>query len=110
MKSKIHRCNCRRVWSIQNRKTRITAASILLTGEWYTELRPERSCDPKGFVATKKSQEIIFNPPLEYIENFRIVEKLIYDKKNVNFNIKNGRYLLFDEDGSCYIVQKETDA
>jgi hypothetical protein len=106
MKSKIHRCNCRKVWSIQNRKTKVTADSILLNGEWYAELRPERRCDPKGFVATKRSQEIIFNPPREYIENFRIVEKLNYDKKNVSFNIKNGKYLLFAEDGSCYILEK----
>jgi hypothetical protein len=110
MKSKIHRCNCRKVWSIQNRKTKVTANSILLTGEWYAELKPERRCDPKGFVTTKRSHEIIFNPSLNYIENFIKVEKLIYDKKNVNFNIKNGKYLLFAEDGTCYILEKGTDA
>ena len=109
MKSKIHRCNCRKVWAIQNRKTKVTADSILLNGEWYAELRPERRCDPKGFVAAKKSQEIIFNPAREYIENFRIVEKLNYDKKKVNFNIKYGKYLLFAEDGSCYILEKTKD-
>ncbi|MCM3691349.1 hypothetical protein [Neobacillus niacini] len=109
MKSKIHRCNCRKVWSIQNRKTKITATSILLTGEWYAELKPERRCDPKGFVATQKNHEIIFNPPLEFIEHFKKVERLMYDKKNVNFNIKNGKYLLFAEDGNCYILEKATD-
>lgn len=107
MKCKIHRCNCRKVWSIQNRKTKFTANSILLIGEWFAELKPERRCDPKGFVTTKKNQEIIYNPPHEYIENFVIVEKLIYDKKNVNFNIKHGKYLLFAEDGTCYILKKE---
>ncbi|MFP7297993.1 hypothetical protein [Neobacillus niacini] len=108
MKSKIHRCNCRKVWSIQNRKTKITANSILLTGEWFTELKPERKCDPKGFVTTKKSQEIFFNPPQQYLDKFIKVEKLIYDKHHVNFNIDKGKYLLFAEDGSCYILKKAT--
>lgn len=107
--SKIHRCNCRKVWSIQNRKTKVTANSILLIGEWFAEIKPERRCEPKGFVTTNKSQEIIYNPSQEYVENFVKVEKLIYDKKNINFNIKNGKYLLFAEDGSCYILKKETN-
>src|SRR3954464_10891107 len=109
MKSKIHRCNCRKVWSIQNRKNKVTATSILLIGEWFAELKPERRCDPKGFVTTEKSHEIIFNPSYEYVTSFVKVEKLIYDKKNVNFNVKNGKYLFFGEDGTCYILKKETD-
>lgn len=81
MKSKIHRCNCRKVWSIQNRKFKITVQSILLTGEWIAELKPERKCEPKGFVTTKKSREIVYNPTSKYLENFKIIDKLIYDKK-----------------------------
>ncbi|MDQ0970887.1 hypothetical protein QFZ31_000765 [Neobacillus niacini] len=108
MKSKIHRCNCRKVWSIQNRKFKITVQSILLTGEWIAELKPERKCEPKGFVTTKKSREIVYNPTSKYLENFTIIDKLIYDKKNVNFNIKNGKCLFFAEDGTCYILKKET--
>ncbi|MDR7079206.1 hypothetical protein J2Y03_004264 [Neobacillus niacini] len=109
MKSKIHRCNCRKVWSIQNRKSKVTAHSILLTGEWSAELKPERKCDPRGFVTTDRSQEIVINPPHDFIKNFVKVEKLIYDKKKVNFNIKNGKYLLFAEDGNCYILKKDPD-
>lgn len=109
MKCKIHRCNCRKVWSIQNRKSKITAQSILLIGEWFTELKPERRCEPKGFVSTKMSREIIYNPTDKYLENFKIVDKLIYDKKNVNFNIKNGKCLFFAEDGTCYILKKEKE-
>lgn len=109
MKCKIHRCNCRKVWSIQNRKSKITAQSILLIGESFAELKPERSCEPKGFVSTKESREIIYNPTNKYLENFKIVDKLIYDKKNVNFNIKNGKCLFFSEDGTCYILIKENE-
>ncbi|MDF2792187.1 MAG: hypothetical protein K0S80_5289 [Neobacillus sp.] len=108
MKSKIHRCNCRKVWSIQNRKFKITVQSILLTGEWFAELKPERKCEPKGFVTTKKSRGIVYNPTSKHLENFTIVDKLIYDKKNINFNIRNGKCLFFAEDGTCYILKKET--
>lgn len=109
MKCKIHRCNCRKVWSIQNRKSKITAQSILLIGEWFAELKPERRCEPKGFVTTKKSRDIIYNPTNNYLKNFMIVDKLIYDKKNVNFNIKYGKCLFFAEDGTCYILIKKNN-
>lgn len=55
------------------------------------------------------SREIIYNPTDKYLENFKIVDKLIYDKKNVNFNIKNGKCLFFAEDGTCYILKKEKE-
>lgn len=106
MKCRIHRCNCRKVWSIQNRKSKNTAQSILLIGEWFAELKPERKCEPKGFVATKRSQEVICNPTINYLEKFIIIDKLIYDKKTVNFNIKNGKSLFFSEDGSCYVLKE----
>lgn len=106
MKCKIHRCNCRKVWSIQNRKSKTTAQSILLIGEWFTELKPERICEPKGFVTTKQNQEIIYNPTKKYLEKFIIIDKLIYDKKNVNFNIKFGNSLFFAEDGTCYVLKE----
>jgi hypothetical protein len=109
MKSKIHRCNCRNVWSIQNRNKKTTANTILLDGEWFAELKPERGCDPKGFVTTNKSQEIILNPSFSYLKNFKKAGKLIYDKKNINFNIIKGKYLFFDEDGTCYILKKEQE-
>jgi hypothetical protein len=109
MKCKIHRCNCRKVWTIQNRKSKITAQSILLIGEWFTELKPERRCEPKGFVSTKMSREIIYKPTDKYLEKFSIVDKLIYDKQNVNFNIKNGKCLFFAEDGTCYILKEEKE-
>jgi hypothetical protein len=110
MKSKIHRCNCRRIWSIQNRKSKTTAQSILITGEWSAELKPERRCDPKGFVTSNKAQEIIFNPTNELLGNYVKVEKLFYNKKNVEFNIKKGKYLFFAEDGTCYILKRATES
>ncbi|MDQ0200097.1 hypothetical protein [Neobacillus ginsengisoli] len=107
MKSKIHRCNCRKTWSIQNRKTRLTASTVLLNGKWIAEIKPERTCNPKGFVSTNSIQNIIFNPAIELVEQFVKVTKLIYDKNNVNFNVNQGEYLYFAEDGSCYILRKK---
>jgi hypothetical protein len=107
MKYKIHRCNCRKIWTIQNRKTKVTANTVLLNGTWTAELKPERKSEPKGFVITNKSQDIIFNPAGELVEQFIKVTKLIYDKDNVNFNIKYGEFLYFAEDGSCFILKKD---
>ena len=90
MKWKIHRCNCRKVWAIQSRKSKITANTILLNGNWLTQLKPEGSCNPRGFVTTLKSNEIILNPATELVEQFVKVPKLIYDKRNANFNQNKG--------------------
>jgi hypothetical protein len=106
MKLKIHRCNCRKTWSIQNRKSRMTAKSILLNGEWKSELRPERKRNPKGFVITNEIQDVIINPGKELIEQFSKVTKLIYDKGGIDFNVRTGKYLFFAEDGACYILKK----
>lgn len=106
MKSQIHRCNCRNLWSIQNRKRKIIASSILLKGDWTAELKPERRGEPKGFVTTIQSENIIINPHGGVLEKFERISKLLYDKQKVNFNITQGRYLYFSEDGSCYILKK----
>ncbi len=106
MKYKIHRCNCRKVWSVQNRKTKTVASTVLLNGEWSAELKPERKGNPRGFVITNKSQDIILNPASELVGQFELAEELIYDKKKVDFNILKGKYLYFAEDGACYILKK----
>jgi hypothetical protein len=106
MKSKIHRCNCRNIWSIQNRKITRTVSTMLLNGDWYIELKPERRCNPKGFVTTNRSEDIIFNPCNELVEQFQKVAKLVYNKERVCFNVKHGHYLYFADDGACYILEK----
>jgi hypothetical protein len=106
MKSKIYRCNCRKTWSIQNRKTKSTARTILLYGEWTAELKPERKSDPKGFVST--NQAIIVNPSAGVLAQFEKVEKLMYDKEKVHFSVTCGTDLFFAEDGACYIVKKRS--
>ncbi|WP_010676782.1 hypothetical protein [Bacillus timonensis] len=105
MKSKIHRCNCRNTWTVQNRKRSLTADTMLLNGKWYVELKPERTYNPKGFVATDNSEEIIINPSEQLIKRFDKIKKLVYDKENVTFNVNHGEYLYFAYDGACYILQ-----
>jgi hypothetical protein len=82
------------------------AKSVLLNGNWTTELKPERRLNPRGFVITNEAHDIIENPPIELVNQFIKVTKLIYDKKTVNFNITSGEYLFFAEDGTCYILLK----
>lgn len=105
MKSKIHRCNCRKTWTVQNRKRSITVNTMLLNGKWYVELKPERKSNPKGFVVTDRSEDIMINPPEQLMESFDKIKKLIYDKENVSFNVHHGEYLYFAGDGACYILQ-----
>jgi hypothetical protein len=60
--------------------------------------------NPKGFVTTNSSQEIILNPGLEVVGQYIKIEQLIYDKREVKFNLKEGENLYFAEDGRCYVV------
>ncbi|EKN70089.1 hypothetical protein BABA_06921 [Neobacillus bataviensis LMG 21833] len=106
MKFKIYRCNCRKVWSIQNRKSKVSADTLLINGKWDTELKPERRSNPKGFVTTIGHNHFIFNPAREILEQYDLVAKLVYDKTNVEFNVNNGEYLYFAEDGACYMLRK----
>jgi hypothetical protein len=106
MKFRIHRCNCRNLWSIQTRKTKFTAISVLLDGSWGTELKPHRKYNPKGFVTATAKQDIIVNPPVEEVAKYEKMAKLIYDKKKVNFNVNEGESLFFAEDGTCYLLKK----
>lgn len=109
MKFKIYRCNCRKTWSIQNRKSKKSAGTLLLEASWSAELKPERKNDPKGFVTTNGDTGIIYNPDKNLIEQFIKVKKLMYDKKNVDFNVKHGECLYFAEDGTCYILKRSTN-
>jgi len=106
MKFKIYRCNCRKTWSIQTRKSKVNVGSVLLDANWSAELKPERKHDPKGFVTTHGETGIIYNPDHGLVEQFIKVKKLIYDKKNVNFNVNQGECLYFAEDGTCYILKR----
>ncbi|MEH7419066.1 hypothetical protein V7266_27950 [Neobacillus drentensis] len=109
MKFKIYRCNCRKTWSIQTRKSKVNAGTVLLDASWSAELKPERKHNPKGFVTTLGDKGIIYNPDHELVEQFMKVEKLIYDKNKVNFNVKQGECLYFAEDGTCYILKRLND-
>ena len=108
MKFKIYRCNCRKTWSIQTRKSKVAAGALLLNGQWGTEVKPERRKNPKGFVTTIGGNDIVLNPASELVNQFVKVKKLIYDRANVNFNVEQGEGLYFAEDGCCYILQKTT--
>jgi hypothetical protein len=68
-------------------------------------LKPERKSNPKGFVVTDRSEDVIINPPEQLIECFYRIKKLVYDKENVFFNVHQGEYLYFADDGACYILQ-----
>ncbi|MCP8970325.1 hypothetical protein [Ectobacillus ponti] len=105
MKHTIHRCNCRKVWTVQNRKRRVTASSILLDGSWSVEVKPQRRCNPKGFVVAKQ-QSVILHPPPELIAEFIVSGQLLYNKEQVAFNVQTGEGLYFAADGACYLLRR----
>lgn len=107
LKAKIYRCNCRNLWSIQNRKMKLTANSILLIGEWLTECKPKRNCNPKGFVTTTECRNIVVDPSAELLKNYIKITKLVYNKAEVSFNFNNGSHLFFNEEGACYLITKK---
>lgn len=104
-KEVISKLNHLGIETVRNRKRFITANTMLLHGKWYVELKPERKSNPKGFVVTDHSEDIIINPPEQLIKTFDKIKKLVYDKENVLFNVHNGEYLYFAEDGACYLLQ-----
>ena len=107
MKCQIYRCNCRGIWTIQNRNRKVTVESLLLNGKWSIELKPHRRRNPKGFVVPSNPQDIILHPNQATLKKFNKGIKLIYDKDAITFNIDNGQYLFFAEDGACYLLNKQ---
>ncbi|MEH7223644.1 hypothetical protein V7112_07470 [Bacillus sp. JJ1566] len=83
----------------------MTANTMLLNGKWYVELKPEKKSNPKGFVVTDYSEDIIINPSEQLMKRFDKITKLLYDKENMFFNVLYGEYLYFADDGACYILQ-----
>lgn len=103
MKLIIHWNKFKRMWTMHTYKSCTYAKNILILGEWRTEVKPNRKSNPRGWVVTEHDN-VIVDPGPSLVRQFQKVSQLIYDKKNVCFNINEGDYLLFDEEG-CFVVR-----
>ena len=105
MKNKVHYCKRFKMWTSHTYKSCTKAQVVLVTGKWKTEVKPEKQSNPRGWIYADHSK-IKINPNENDLVGFKKTNKLIYDKKNMSFNINHGDYLLFDNDGFCYLLEK----
>ncbi|MDF2534072.1 MAG: hypothetical protein K0R18_229 [Bacillales bacterium] len=104
MKNKVHWCMQKKMWTSHVYNACAKAKVILIDGYWSVETKPNNRANPKGWVFTDHTN-VIINPSDEILMNIQPIERLLYDKRNVKFNIKAGNMLLFNEHG-CFIVEK----
>lgn len=103
MKLIIHWNKFQRMWTMHTYKSCKLAKNILVIGKWKTEVKPNRKSNPRGWVVTEH-HNVIVDPDPSLLGQFEKVSRLIYDKSNVHFNINEGEYLWFNEEG-CFVVQ-----
>lgn len=104
MKNVVHWCMQKRMWTSHTYKSCAKSKIILIDGKWSIETKSNKKANPKGWVVTDHSN-VIINPSEDTLMNIQPIEKLIYDKQNVKFNIEEGSMLLFNEYG-CFLVEK----
>lgn len=93
------------MWTSHTYKSCAKAGTILVFGEWRTEVKPQRRSNPKGWVVADHI-DVILNPEKHLINQFHKTHKLLYNKEEVSFNIQYGKYLLFDEEGCTLLHMK----
>lgn len=77
--------------------------SLLVVGQWNAEVKPLKKSNPKGWVYTDHTN-VILNPSKELLSKFKKSKQLVYDKRNIEFNLTSGEYLLFDDTG-CHVLE-----
>ena len=107
MKNIIHFNQQERTWSSHTYLGCERAPRILVAGVWRTECKPERKYNPRGWVVTQK-EDTILNPTEDVLKDFVKLDRLMYDREKVTFNITSGEALLFDETG-CYVVKRNKE-
>ncbi|MNY37461.1 hypothetical protein D3C86_1720260 [compost metagenome] len=92
------------MWTSHTYKSCAKSKVILINGNWFVETKPKKKDNPRGWICTDDSN-VIINPSDEILLNLEVIEKVFYDKKNVEFNVKRGSMIIFNESG-CYVVEK----
>lgn len=103
MKNIIHWCKPKKMWTSHTYKSCAKSPTILINGNWHTETKPNKKDNPRGWIVTDHTN-VIINPSEEILESFRVTDKLTYDKSKIEFNINEGNYLLFNNNG-CFLLE-----
>jgi hypothetical protein len=104
IKYRIHWNLIKKQWTGHTYKSCINPDVILVTGEWTTELKPNRKTNPRGFVICD-SDDVIHNPEADILNQYIKIRKLTYNKQNISFNYNAGNYLMCDSSG-CWLMEK----
>lgn len=101
MKARLHWNKFKKMWTVHTYKSCTQYPYILIDGDWYTELKPEKKTNPKGFVVTTDDKVHILeeNNVYSILKQYPNKKQLWYDKENISFNVSNGNKLLFTPKG-----------
>jgi hypothetical protein len=94
----------KKMWTSHTYKSCAKSVTILINGKWFVETKPNKKDNPRGWVVTDHTN-VIINPSEELLSQFKKIDRVYYDKKNVSFSHEQGEYILFDKEG-CFILEK----
>jgi hypothetical protein len=92
------------MWTSHTYKSCAKSTTILINGKWFTETKPHKKDNPRGWIVTSH-ENVIINPSEELLSSFVKIEQLVYNKQSVEFSSNEGEYLLFDDMG-CFLVRR----
>lgn len=95
MKANIHYNKFEKAWTIHTYKGCKLATNFKINGDWFTEVKPKKKSNPRGWVVCDTSQLEFFDKNSKILKG----EQLLYDKIDMKFNIDKGKDLLFLSDG-----------
>jgi hypothetical protein len=101
MKAILHWNLQKKMWTIHTYKGCEWATHIRIRGEWYTEIKPNKPSNPRGWVVVDREQVEILNDKDSPI---LVGEQLTYDKINKEFNFERGNGLLFLPNGAFLVA------
>lgn len=105
MKNIVHWCKPKKMWTSHTYKSCTKSLNILINGNWFSEVKPQKKSNPRGWIVTDHTN-VIVDPNENDLVGFRVGDRVIFDKVNVSFSHLEGKYILFNEDG-CFILEKE---
>lgn len=92
------------MWTSHTYKSCAKSITILITDEWFTETKPNKKDNPRGWIVTDHTN-VIINPSTDDLSFFKKKDRVVYDKHNINFSHTKGKYIVFDKEG-CFTLEK----
>lgn len=103
MKTKVHWNIFEGKWTVRTYKS-CARHGLVLVRNWKTEVKPNYPDNPRGWVYADSSDVFILEDE-KLTERLVKKEQLIYNKKDMYFNITEGDLLLCDDEG-CFLVEQ----